>query len=205
MLLTKSSMGQSDKHVKFERSCCLKKFLLMSDSTATLDNKPGFRLRVGTNSEQMAFIFELYNHATTYLVMLPMKRLNIRCQNRTIGSLVLSSRYKTNYIKTTCSFQWNICSIWEFVKETRSVTMNIFRKKYFLFKSFVKKIMKLCFHNKYVQYSWKLHGTVNNLIKTSDFSLVRNYMRPSNNSRQLIFKAAYSVTMNIFRKKLFSF
>ena len=35
-------------------------------------------------------------------------------------------------------------------KETRSVTMNIFRN--FRFKSFVKKI-KLCFHNRYFQYS----------------------------------------------------
>ena len=38
-----------------------------------------------------------------------------------------------------------------YIKETRSVTMNIFRKKSFLFKSFVK--VKLCFHNKHVQYS----------------------------------------------------
>ena len=43
------------------------------------------------------------------------------------------------------------------------------------------------FQNKYVQYSRKLHGTVNYLIKTGDFSLVRNYLRPFNNSRQLIF------------------
>ena len=39
-------------------------------------------------------------------------------------------------------------------KETRSVTMNIFRKKKNLFKSFVKiELRKLCFHNKYVHYS----------------------------------------------------
>ena len=30
-------------------------------------------------------------------------------------------------------------------------------------------------------------GKVNYLIKTGDFSLVCNYLRPSNNSRQLIF------------------
>ena len=30
-------------------------------------------------------------------------------------------------------------------------------------------------------------GKVNYLIKTGDFSLVRNYLRPSNNSRLLIF------------------
>ena len=33
----------------------------------------------------------------------------------------------------------------------------------------------------------KLHGKVSYLIKTGDFSLVRNYLRPSNNSRQSIF------------------
>ena len=33
----------------------------------------------------------------------------------------------------------------------------------------------------------KLHGKVNYLIKTGVFSLVCNYLRPSDNSRQLIF------------------
>ena len=33
----------------------------------------------------------------------------------------------------------------------------------------------------------ELHGKVNYLIKTGDFSPVRNYLRPSNNSRQLSF------------------
>ena len=38
--------------------------------------------------------------------------------------------------------------------ETRSVTMNFFsKKKYFLFKSFVKNRIKLSFHNKNVQYN----------------------------------------------------
>ena len=65
--------------------------------------------------------------------------------------------------------------------------MNIFEKNSFLFKSFVKNRIKLCFHNKYVQCSRKLHGKANYLIKTGDFSLVMYYLRPSNNSRQLIF------------------
>ena len=83
-------------------------------------------------------------------------------------------------------------------KETRSVTvtMNIFRKKS-LFKSFVKNRIKLCFHKQNVQYSWKLHGTVNYLIKTGDFSLVRNYLRPSNNSRQLILNINAVVLIDI--------
>ena len=50
-----------------------------------------------------------------------------------------------------------------------------------------KSRIKLCFHNKYVQYSRKLHGKVNYLIKIGVFSLIGNYLRPSNNSRQLIF------------------
>ena len=36
-------------------------------------------------------------------------------------------------------------------------------------------------------YGWKLHGKVNYLIKTGVFFLVCNYLRPSNNSRQLNF------------------
>ena len=35
------------------------------------------------------------------------------------------------------------------IKETRSVTMNIFQKQYFLFKLFVKNRITVCFHNKY--------------------------------------------------------
>ena len=64
--------------------------------------------------------------------------------------------------------------------------MNIFRKKSFHFKSFVKIELSYVF-SKYVQYSCKLHGKVNYLIKTGDFSLVMNYLRPSNNSRQFKF------------------
>ena len=33
----------------------------------------------------------------------------------------------------------------------------------------------------------KMHGKVNYLIKLGDYSLVKNYLRPSNNSRQLSF------------------
>ena len=44
----------------------------------------------------------------------------------------------------------------------------------------------------------KLHGTVNYLIKTGDFSLVRNYLRPSNNSRQLNLNTNAVVLIDIF-------
>ena len=68
--------------------------------------------------------------------------------------------------------------------------MNIIRKtKYFLFKSFEKRI-KLYFNN-------KLHGKVNYLIKTGNFSLAMNYLRPSNNSRQLIFNINAVVLIDI--------
>ena len=50
-----------------------------------------------------------------------------------------------------------------------------------------KNRIKLCFHSKYVQNSWKLQGKVNYLIKIGVFPLIGNYLRPSNNSRQLIF------------------
>ena len=44
---------------------------------------------------------------------------------------------------------------WHFniLKEIRSVTMNIFRKKIFSFKIVCKNRIKLCFHNKNAQYS----------------------------------------------------
>ena len=60
-------------------------------------------------------------------------------------------------------------------KETKSAAMTIFEFFYFVFKSFVKVEVKLCFHNKSVHYSWKLHGKVNYLIIQVCFSLVGNY------------------------------
>ena len=50
--------------------------------------------------------------------------------------------------------------------------MNIFRKKNIFFLIICKNRIKLCFHNKYVQYSWKLHKTVNYLIKQVIFLLL---------------------------------
>ena len=41
---------------------------------------------------------------------------------------------------------------------------------------------------------------MNYLIKTGDFSLVRNYLRPSNISRQLIFNINVVVLINIIVK-----
>ena len=60
--------------------------------------------------------------------------------------------------------------------------MNIFRKKKNLFKLFVKIELSYVF-----TVNMFSTATVNYLIKTGDFSLVRNYLRPSNNSRQSIF------------------
>ena len=68
-----------------------------------------------------------------------------------------------------------------------SVTMNIVRKKKFLFKSFVKIKFSYVFKINIISTAEKLHGKVNYLLKTGDFSLVSNYLRPSNNSRHLIF------------------
>ena len=92
-------------------------------------------------------------------------------------------------------YQFNKARI---LKEARSVTMNIFRKKKILFKSFVKIELSYVF----VQYRGKLHGTVNYLIRTGDFPLVRNYLRPSNNSRQLIFNINAVVLIDIICKNL---
>ena len=42
---------------------------------------------------------------------------------------------------------------------------------------------------------------MNYLIKTGDFCLVRNYLRPSNNSRQLTFNINAVVLIDIICKK----
>ena len=74
--------------------------------------------------------------------------------------------------------------------------MIIFRKKYFLFKSFVKIELSYVFTiNMFITV--ELHGKVNYLLKTADFSPVRNYLRPSNNSRQLIFNINAAVLIVI--------
>ena len=75
-----------------------------------------------------------------------------------------------------------------YFKETKSATMNIFRKNFFFKNGVCKSRIKPCFLNKSVHYSCKLHGKVNYLIKTGVFfSLVGNYLRPSNKYRRLIF------------------
>ena len=78
----------------------------------------------------------------------------------------------------------------------------MFRKKLFSFKIICKSRIKLCFHIKSVHYSWKLHGKVNNLIKTGVFSLVGNYLRPSNNYRQSSFNINAVVLILIIYKDL---
>ena len=66
--------------------------------------------------------------------------------------------------------------------------MNIFeKKKYFLFKSFVKIKLSYIFTINMVSTAGNCKRKVNNLIKRGVFSLFGNYLRPSNNSRQLIF------------------
>ena len=82
---------------------------------------------------------------------------------------------------------WNGYILFNIFKETRSVTMNIFRKKNFLFKSFVKIELSYVFTINMFSTSWKLQGKVNYLMKKCVFFLIGNYLRPSNNSRQLIF------------------
>ena len=58
-------------------------------------------------------------------------------------------------------------------KETKSATTNIFRKKKNSSKNGVcKSRIKLCFHDKSVHYSWKLHGKVNYPIKQVFFLLL---------------------------------
>ena len=59
---------------------------------------------------------------------------------------------------------------------------------------------KLFFHNKSVNYSWKLHGKVNYLIKTGVF-YVGNYLRPIRNSRRLIFNI-YAVDLIVISEDL---
>ena len=67
----------------------------------------------------------------------------------------------------------------------------------------------LCSSSKRIQYTFitigetrsvtmnTLHGTMKYLIKTGEFSLVRIYLRPSKNSRQLIFNINAVVLIDI--------
>ena len=65
----------------------------------------------------------LYNHATTKLAISSNEMSRISCQKHKIGSLLLSSRYKTNYIKT-CSF------LHAHFSGTMKVVKNLSRKAY---------------------------------------------------------------------------
>ena len=74
------------------------------------------------------------------------KKLSIFYDSRDITCIVISNKIKRSYIiYTQCVTQVTrtrmhvkyIDSMWH-IKETRSVTMNIFRKIYFLFKTFLK-------------------------------------------------------------------
>ena len=80
--------------------------------------------------------------------------------------------------------------------------MNIFRKKIFYFLIICNSRIKLCFHDKSIHYSWELHGKVNFLIKTGVSTLVGNYLRPSNNYRQLSFNINAVVLILIICKDL---
>ena len=51
------------------------------------------------------------------------------------------------------------------LKEAKSATMNIFRKKIFSFLIICKSRIKICFHNKSVHYSWNCTEKVNYHIK----------------------------------------
>ena len=74
-------------------------------------------------------------------------------------------------------------------KETRSVTMKIVRKKYFLFKSFVKIELWYVFTINMFSTAEKLKNTRKSELSYYNrcFSVIGNYLRPSKNSRQLIF------------------
>ena len=72
------------------------------------------------------------------------------------------------------------------VKETQSATLNIFRFFYFLFKSFVK--VELSYVSTINLFTMAENCTEKWIIlkKQVCFSLVGNYLGPSNNYRQLI-------------------
>ena len=88
-------------------------------------------------------------------------------------------------VKTSSSHLGLIYIICRYIKETRYVTMNSFRKKN-LFKSFVKVELSYVF-------TINMFSTAENymerliILPKKVFSLIGNYSRPSNNSRQLIF------------------
>ena len=64
--------------------------------------------------------------------------------------------------------------------------MNIFEIFYFVFKSFVKVELSYVFTINLFTIAENCPEKVNYLLKQVCFSLVGNYLRPSNNYRQLI-------------------
>ena len=78
-----------------------------------------------------------------------------------------------------------------------------FEKFFFLFKSFVKAELSYFFTiNLFTLAENCMEGKVNYLIKTGVFSLVCNYLRPSNNYRQSSFNINAVVLILIVCKDL---
>ena len=71
------------------------------------------------------------------------------------------------------------------IKETKSATINIFRSFYFLFKSFVKVELSYVFTINLFTIAENARKSEIS-YKTGAFSLVGNYLSPSNNYRLLI-------------------
>ena len=77
--------------------------------------------------------------------------------------------------------------------------MTIFsKKKYFLFKSFVKLELSYIFTINMVSTAENCKEKRIILLKEMFFSLIGNYLRPSNNSRQLIFNINAVVLIVLF-------
>ena len=76
--------------------------------------------------------------------------------------------------------------------------MNIFRKKYFLFKWFVKIELSYIFTINIVSPAENCKKKWIILLKEVLFSHIGNYLRPSNNSRQLIFNTNAVVLIVLF-------
>ena len=111
--------------------------------------------------------------------ILPVYERNITSSLEKWMSVIHSGHIFTNWeqISTRSSFMClyagifvKKCEVDSTFKETKSATMNIFRKFLFSFIIICKSRIKLSFLNKYVHYSWKLHGKVNYVIKQVFFS-----------------------------------
>ena len=119
--------------------------------------------------------FKILWFPLTLMLTTPKKR-HLKLSRVEITVIIKNTMKLQNYVYCLNQFAFSLLlqQPWtsKLIKETKSATINIFRKKIFSFLIFCKSRIKLCFNNKSVHYSWKLHEKWIILLKQVFFSLL---------------------------------